>query len=55
VFNLAACDNDYEERFGRFLQRADDVIAFAKLPPQFGFAIEYTDSAASLRYDEPIS
>lgn len=53
MFNLAACDNDYEERFGRFLQRADDVIAFAKLPPQFGFAIEYTDSAASLRYDEP--
>jgi type III restriction enzyme len=53
VFNLAACDNDYEERFARFLQHADDVTAFAKLPPQFGFAIEYTDSAASLRYYEP--
>lgn len=27
--------------------------AFAKLPSQFGFAIEYTDSSASLRYYEP--
>lgn len=53
VFTLAACDNDYEERFGRFLQDAQDVSAFAKLPSQFGFAIEYTDSAASLRYYEP--
>jgi type III restriction enzyme len=53
IFNLAACDNDYEERFARFLQNAPDVTAFAKLPPQFGFAIEYTDSAASLRYYEP--
>jgi type III restriction enzyme len=53
VFNLAACDNDFEERFARFLQSAADVAAFAKLPPQFGFAIEYTDSAASLRYYEP--
>ena len=43
----------FEERFGRFLQKAGDVAAFAKLPPQFGFAIEYTDSAASLRYYEP--
>ncbi len=53
VFNLAACDNDYEERFARFLQDADDVAAFAKLPSQFGFVIEYTDSSASLRYYEP--
>jgi type III restriction enzyme len=53
VFNLAACDNEFEERFGRFLQGAPDVSAFAKLPSQFGFAIEYTDSAASLRYYEP--
>lgn len=53
VFNLAACDNDFEQRFARFLQDAPDVSAFAKLPSQFGFAIEYTDSAASLRYYEP--
>lgn len=53
IFNLAACENEFEERFARFLQNAPDVDAFAKLPPQFGFAIEYTDSAASLRYYEP--
>jgi type III restriction enzyme len=53
VFNLAACDNDFEERFGRFLQDSSDVLAFAKLPPQFGFAIEYSDSSGSLRYYEP--
>lgn len=53
VFTLAACDNEFEERFARFLQEASDVDAFAKLPSQFGFAIEYTDSAASLRYYEP--
>ena len=53
IVNLAACDNDFEERFARFLQNAADVTAFAKLPLQFGFAIEYTDSAASLRYYEP--
>lgn len=53
VFNLASCDNEFEERFARFLQNASDVEAFAKLPSQFGFAIEYTDSAASLRYYEP--
>jgi type III restriction enzyme len=29
------------------------VTAFAKLPPRFGFAIEYTDSATNLRYYEP--
>jgi type III restriction enzyme len=53
IYSLAACDNDYEERFARFLQDSSDVISFAKLPAQFGFAIEYTDSAASLRYYEP--
>jgi type III restriction enzyme len=52
-YNLAACDNDFEERFARFLQNAPDVAAFAKLPAQFGLTIEYTDSAASLRYCEP--
>ena len=26
---------------------------FAKLPEQFGFAIEYTDSVGNLRYYEP--
>jgi type III restriction enzyme len=29
------------------------VERFAKLPSQFGFAIEYTDAATNLRYYEP--
>jgi type III restriction enzyme len=53
VFNLVACDNEFEKRFARFLQDATDVERFAKISPQFGFAIEYTDSVASLRYYEP--
>jgi type III restriction enzyme len=31
VFNLTAVDNDLERRFALFLDRADDVAAFAKL------------------------
>lgn len=53
VFNLVTCDNEFEGRFARFLQNAPDVAAFAKLPSQFGFSIDYTDSAANLRYYEP--
>lgn len=53
VFNLVTCDNKFEGRFARFLHNASDVVSFAKLPSQFGFAIEYTDSTASLRYYEP--
>ena len=47
------CDNEFEKEFALFLQKADDVDRFAKLPEQFGFAIEYTDSASNLRYYEP--
>jgi type III restriction enzyme len=53
IFNLVPCDNEYEREFARFLQKAEDVQRFAKLPEQFGFAIEYTDSAGNLRYYEP--
>lgn len=53
IFNLVACDNEFERRFAKFLQDAADVDAFAKLPSQFGFAIEYTDNALNLRYYEP--
>ena len=53
VFNLVPCDNDFERRFARFLEDAKDVQAFAKLPDQFGFAIEYTDSVSNLRYYHP--
>jgi type III restriction enzyme len=53
VFNLVAPDNEFERRFAQFLQDAPNVTRFAKLPTPVGFTIEYTDSAASLRYYEP--
>ncbi len=53
VFNLVSCDNEFERRFARFLDDAPDIAAFAKLPQQFGFAIEYTDNAANMRYYYP--
>jgi type III restriction enzyme len=53
IFNLVPCHNDYEKEFAVFLQKADDVERFAKLPEQFGFAIEYTDNMGNLRYYEP--
>jgi type III restriction enzyme len=53
VFNLAACENEFERRFAAFLEDAGDVSSFAKVPDQFGFAIEYTDSAGNLRYYRP--
>ncbi|HEY7061946.1 MAG TPA: DEAD/DEAH box helicase family protein [Chloroflexota bacterium] len=53
VFNLVACDNEFERRVAQFFEDAPDVARFAKLPSQFGFAIEYTDAATNLRYYEP--
>ncbi len=53
VFNFVPCDNRFEQEFARFLQQADDVERFAKLPDKFGFVIEYTDSVGNLRYYEP--
>jgi type III restriction enzyme len=53
IFNLVPCHNEFEKEFALFLQKAADVDRFAKLPEQFGFAIEYTDSASNLRYYEP--
>ncbi len=53
VFNLVAADNEFERKFAKFLQDAEDVTSFAKLPQRFGFTIEYTDSATNLRYYEP--
>jgi type III restriction enzyme len=53
VFNLVPCDNEFERAFAKFLESAKDITRFGKLPSQFGFAIEYTDNAANLRYYEP--
>lgn len=49
IFNFVACDNEFEKSFAKFLHAAKDVKAFAKLPEQFGFCIEYTDTIANLR------
>ncbi|MCY7352614.1 MAG: hypothetical protein LH606_18480, partial [Cytophagaceae bacterium] len=49
VFNYAACDNDFELAFARFLARVEEVAAFAKLPESFGFCIQYTDAVANIR------
>jgi type III restriction enzyme len=53
VLNLVPCDNDFEYAFARFLENAKDVVAFSKIPQQFGFSIEYTDNNANLRYYYP--
>ena len=49
VFNYVPCDNDYELSFAKFLDKAPDIKAFAKLPEQFGFCIQYTDTYANIR------
>ena len=53
IFNLVPCANEFEKEFALFLQKSTDVQRFAKLPEQFGFAIEYTDNVGNLRYYEP--
>ncbi len=53
VFNYVACQNEFERAFAKFLDSAEDVAAFAKLPEQFGFCIEYTDAVANLRHYYP--
>ena len=53
TFNLVPCGNKFEQAFAQFLEDARDIVAFAKLPEQFGFAIEYTDASNNLRCYEP--
>lgn len=49
IFNYTPSANEFEYAFTKFLDRADDVRAFAKLPEQFGFCIQYTDTLAKIR------
>lgn len=49
IFNLVPCDNDFEKEFAQFLDKADDVVSFAKIPETFGFSIGYTDGNCNLR------
>ena len=53
VFNKVPCDNTFEEEFARFLDRAEDVERFGKLPMNFGFSIAYTDTRGNLRHYYP--
>jgi type III restriction enzyme len=53
IFNLVACDNQFEKAFAKFLAGAEDVERFSKLPPSFGFSIEYLDDARNLRLYNP--
>lgn len=53
VFNRVPCDNQFEEEFARFLDRAADVARFGKLPMSFGFSIPYTDVVGNLRHYYP--
>ncbi len=53
VLNYAPCTNKFERDFGQWLDEASDVTAWCKVPERFGFAIEYTDPSASLRYYYP--
>lgn len=53
VFDVFPCDNQFEMAFARFLDNADDIAAFAKLPLRFGFSVEYLDEAKNLRLCHP--
>lgn len=53
VFNKVPCDNLFEEEFALFLDHADDITRFGKLPMPFGFTIPYTDVAGNLRHYYP--
>lgn len=53
VFNLTPIDSELEGRFAKFLDNATDVMAFAKLTMNSGFALEYLASTGALRYYYP--
>src|SRR5438876_5596623 len=49
ILNMVPCDNEFELAFSKFLDKAEDVHGFSKLPQPFGFSIDYTDAGMSLR------
>ena len=53
VFNYTPCENNLEVDFAKFLDRAEDIIAFSKIVPKIGFFVEYRDSYGYLRYYYP--
>jgi type III restriction enzyme len=53
VFNLTPIDSSLETRFAQFLDRADDVAAWAKLTMNSRFGLEYISTTGALRYYYP--
>ncbi len=53
IFNLTPVDSSLEARFARWLDRATDVAAWAKLTMNSRFALEYISKAGALRYYYP--
>jgi type III restriction enzyme len=53
VFNLTPVDSSLEKRFAAFLDKAEDVAAWAKLTMNSRFALEYISSTGALRYYYP--
>jgi len=53
IFNYVPCDNDFEVDIAKFLNRAEDVVAFSKIVPKVGFFVEYRDSEGNLRLYYP--
>ncbi|HEY4054119.1 MAG TPA: hypothetical protein VGL74_10260, partial [Terriglobales bacterium] len=49
ILNMVPCDNEFELAFSKFLDDAEDVHRFSKLPQPFGFSIDYTDAGMNLR------
>lgn len=49
IFSYVACYNDFEISFARFLERADDVVRYAKLAEHFTqFHVQYLKSTGAV-------
>ncbi len=53
VFSAQPCDSGFEVRFCGFLDRCDDVEAFAKLAREVRFSLEYRGERGRLAYYYP--
>ncbi len=53
VFDTVACDDEDQELFVKWLDNLQDVEAFARIPPTFGFSLQYLDPSNRLVYFIP--
>ncbi|MGQ0779467.1 MAG: hypothetical protein ACT4NY_34460 [Pseudonocardiales bacterium] len=53
VFSAQPCDSGFEMQFCGFLERCDDVAAFAKLAREVRFSLEYRRDGGHLAYYYP--